>query len=93
MDRYRYTGSLESVDVPIPGAVIQFPCMTWVDPAEQCEAALVPVEHLKIVLAGLGDEFEREGPKKAAKTRKANAAAAAEEATDDPAAPDEEQDR
>lgn len=98
MERYRYTGPLEAVDVPIPGALIRFPRNEWVDPAEECEAANVPVEHLTIVLAGLGEDFQREGPVKAARTRKARKSAKRPstpeaEASPTPAEPEQEEDQ
>lgn len=87
MERIRYVGDLPAVDLTIPGAALRFERLKWQDPAALCEAANVPVEHLTIVVAGLGDEWEREGPVKAARTRKANQTAAAD---DTPAEPDEE---
>lgn len=94
--RYRYTGPDASRDLPIPGGVIQFPRMKWVDPVAEAGAMNVDPRHLTVVLAGLGEDWQAEGPVKAARTRKQNQAAeAAEDDTPEqastPAAPDEEQ--
>lgn len=95
MQRYRYVGPDAARDLPIPGAVIQFPRMKWVDPEKAAVDANVDPRHLTIVLAGLGDEWEAEGPKKAARTRRRNATtdtpADEPDTTDDPAEPDDEE--
>jgi hypothetical protein len=99
-ERYRYVGPDASRNLAFPGGFIEFPRMRWVDPEKELEAAHIGLHHLPIVLAGLGDDFEREGPKKAARTRARNAADQADDrapaATEgdeptDPALPDEEQ--
>jgi hypothetical protein len=104
-ERYRYTGPDASRLLALPGGFIEFPRMRWVDPHKACEDALIPVHHLEVVLPGLGEEFEREGPVKAARTRRKHAEEAtgpaaeeeAPEATEtgeeptEPAEPDEEQ--
>lgn len=87
MERIRYVGDLPAVDLAIPGAVLRFERMKWQDPAKACEDALIPVEHLTIVVAGLGDEWEHEGPVKAARTRKRN------QQTEDPAEREQETDQ
>ena len=95
MERIRYTGPLAAVDLAVPGACLTFERMKWQDPGRLCEDASVPVEHLTIVLAGLGEDWEREGPVKAARTRKRAAESepdpVPDEGDNDPAEPDEEQ--
>lgn len=101
-ERYRYVGPDASRILALPGGGIEFPRMKWVDPEKATEDAHIGLHHLPIVLAGLGDDFEREGPVKAARTRRKNAEAdasdeTAPEATDQgdepesPAEPVEEQ--
>jgi hypothetical protein len=99
-ERYRYTGPDASRNLAFPGGFVEFPRMRWVDPEKELEASGIGLHHLPIVLAGLGGDFEREGPVKAARTRRKNAAEEADdtasEATEgeeptDPAQPDEEQ--
>lgn len=72
--RYRYTGPDAARDLPIPGGVIRFDRMKWVDPVAAAEAMNVDPRHLDIVLANLNDEWQAEGPVKAARTRKRKAA-------------------
>jgi hypothetical protein len=75
MQRYRYTGPDASRDLAIPGAAIRFPRMRWVDPEKAAADANVDPRHLSIILAGLGEDWEAEGPKKAAATHRRNAQA------------------
>jgi hypothetical protein len=86
MQRYRYTGPDESRDLALSGGVITFPRMKWVDPARAADEAGIDNAdaHLEIALRGLGPDFEPEGPKKAARTRKARTKA---EQPDEPPAP------
>lgn len=90
MERVRYVGDLPAVDLTIPGAALRFERMKWQDPSVLCDEANVPVEHLTIVIAGLGDDWEREGPVKAARTRKTKQQDTSAPADDTPAEPDEE---
>lgn len=77
--RYRYTGPDASRILAVSGGGIEFPRMQWVDPVKVAEATGIDPRHLTIVLAGLGPDWQPEGPVKAARTRKANAAQAATE--------------
>lgn len=101
--RYRYTGDDQSRDLAVSGGVIPFPRMQWVDPVKVAEQTGIDPRHLEIVLCGLGEDWQAEGPVKAARTRKRNQAAQeADEApveapvavddapTETPAEPDEE---
>lgn len=97
--RYRYTGPDAGRDLAVSGGVIPFPRMQWVDPVKVAEETGIDPRHLSIILAGLGDDWQAEGPVQAARTRKKNAAKAeapeepetpADEPTT-PAEPDEEQ--
>lgn len=101
-ERYRYVGPDASRMLALSGGGIEFPRMKWVDPEKAAEDAGIPVHHVAIAVAGLGDDFEREGPVKAARTRRKNAEAdasdepvegdeTAPEGPETPAVPDEEQ--
>lgn len=95
--RYRYTGPDEVRELAIPGAFIQFPRMKWVDPASAAQEAGVDPRHLEVILPNLGEDWQAEGPVKAARTRKRNAAEADQQADavdavedETPVEPDEE---
>lgn len=96
--RYRYTGPDQSRDLAVSGGVIPFARMQWVDPVKVAEETGIDPRHLEIVLRGLGEDWQAEGPVKAARTRKRRAAEQApdetepaDEPTDPPADADEEQ--
>ncbi len=72
-ERIRWTGDGDR-ELAIPGGCLPFPRMKWQDPVQLAEAAHIDPRHLVPVLAGLGEGWEREGPVKAARTRKQNAA-------------------
>jgi hypothetical protein len=99
-ERYRYTGPDASRLLAFPGGSVEFPRLKWVDPEKALDDAHIGLHHLPVVLAGLGDDWEREGPKKAARTRARNTAEADDTSLvgdepgvepTDPAEPDEEQ--
>lgn len=56
--RIRWTGDDESRDLVISGAALVFPRGKWLDPEALCADAAVPVEHLAIVVRGLGPGWE-----------------------------------
>lgn len=97
MQRYRYTGPDASRDLAISGGVIRFPRMEWVNPEKVCEETGIDPRHLDITLAGLGEDWQAEGPVKAARTRKQKAKAeepadpVVPQVDDDPAQPDDEE--
>lgn len=72
-ERIRWTGEGD-VELAIPGGSLQFPRMKWQDPVKLAEEAHIDPRHLDPVLSNLGAQWEREGPVKAARTRKQNAA-------------------
>lgn len=96
--RYRYTGPDQGRILAVSGGGIEFPRMQWVDPVKVAIETGIDPRHLEIVLAGLGEDWQAEGPVKAARTRRKNAEAASEpevqepegEQPETPAEPDEE---
>lgn len=56
--RVRFTGDDESRDLAISGACLVFPRGKWLDPEQLAAEANVPVEHLAIVVRGLGPGWE-----------------------------------
>ena len=90
MERVRYTGPDPARLVALPGGSIRCERMRWVDLETEAAKAGIGAHHIPIVQRGLliQDDWQGEGPVKAARTRKANA-----KTEDEPAKPGKEQDQ
>lgn len=75
--KVRYVGDAEAKLLAVPGGLIEFPRMEWVDVEGEAERLGIPLEHAKVAARGVvkQDGWESESAKKAARTRKKNAQA------------------
>lgn len=65
--KVRYCGPDAGRDLALPGGVIQFDRLKWVNIDKACEEAGIGLHHLEVVIPALGDDWEIEQTKPTAK--------------------------